>query len=162
LAHPPSRDEDVAAWVADLGLPGLVDIHTHFLPERVLHKVWEYFDSASEHYGMEWPVHYRHDERTRLRVLRDLGVRLFAPLVYPHKPGMADWLNSWALDFGQRTPGAVPTATLYPEPGVVESLVPPWRRGRGASRCTSRSAGSTRATSCWTTRGAFSPRPESR
>ena len=27
-----------------LGLPGLVDVHTHFMPERVLRKVWDYFD----------------------------------------------------------------------------------------------------------------------
>ncbi len=29
-----------------LGLPGIVDVHTHFMPERLLRKVWEYFDAA--------------------------------------------------------------------------------------------------------------------
>ena len=47
-------------------------------------------------------------------------MRTFAPLVYPHKPGMAAWLNDWVLDFAARTPGAVPTATFYPEPGVAD------------------------------------------
>jgi hypothetical protein len=46
----------------------------------------------------------------------------FAPLVYPHKPDMAQWLTSWVLDFAARTPEAVPTATLYPEPGVADYL----------------------------------------
>ncbi len=28
-----------------LGPPGLVDVHTHFMPERVLREVWGYFDA---------------------------------------------------------------------------------------------------------------------
>jgi len=122
LPEPPADDADVPRWTAELGLPGLVDIHVHFLPERMLRKVWAYFDRASEHYGTEWPVTYRFDEPTRVEVLRRLGVRRFAPLVYPHKPGMAAWLTDWVLDFAARTPEAVPTATFYPEPGVTEYL----------------------------------------
>ncbi|MDA3627568.1 amidohydrolase family protein [Saccharopolyspora oryzae] len=114
----PRSDAEVPGWLAGLGVPGLVDIHTHFLPERVLHKVWAYFDQAGEHYGVEWPIFYRHPEEARLQVLRELGVTTFAPLVYAHKPGMAEWLTDWAVDFGHRTPGAVPTATIFPEPEV--------------------------------------------
>lgn len=110
------------AWVAELGLPGLVDIHTHFLPARVMRKVWAYFDRSEEHYGMPWPVRYRHAERTRVQILRDLGVVAFAPLVYPHKPGMAEWLNGWIAEFAAGVPEAVPTATIFPEPGVVRYL----------------------------------------
>lgn len=110
------------AWVAELGLPGLVDIHTHFLPARVMRKVWAYFDRSEEHYGMPWPVRYRHAERTRVQILRDLGVVAFAPLVYPHKPGMAEWLNGWIAEFAAGVPEAVPTATIFPEPGVARYL----------------------------------------
>jgi predicted TIM-barrel fold metal-dependent hydrolase len=112
----------VQAWVAELGLPGLVDIHTHFLPARVMRKVWAYFDRSEEHYGMPWPVRYRHAERTRVQILRDLGVVAFAPLVYPHKPGMAEWLNGWIAEFAAGVPEAVPTATIFPEPGVARYL----------------------------------------
>lgn len=119
---PPHNDADVQAWTAELGLPGLVDIHTHFLPERVLRKVWAFFDEAGEHYGTEWPIHYRHAEETRIQVLRDLGVTTFAPLVYAHKPDMAAWLTDWVLDFADRTPDAVPTATIFPEPSVADYL----------------------------------------
>jgi predicted TIM-barrel fold metal-dependent hydrolase len=122
LPKPPGDDADVPRWLAELGLPGLVDIHVHFLPERVLRKVWAYFDDAREHYGHDWPITYRFDEDTRVDVLRRLGVRRFAPLVYPHKPNMAAWLTEWVLDFAARTPEAVPTATLYPEPGVERYL----------------------------------------
>ena len=122
LPPPPGEDADVPRWLSQLGLPGLVDLHVHFLPEPVLRKVWAYFDDAQRHYGMPWPITYRFDETTRAQVLRELGVRQFAPLVYPHKPGMAAWLNSWVRGFADRTPGAVRTATLYPEPGVADYL----------------------------------------
>ncbi|MEU6645864.1 amidohydrolase family protein [Saccharomonospora sp. NPDC046836] len=128
----PASDEDVAGWVRSLGLPGLVDIHVHFLPERVLHKVWAYFDNAAEHYGLAWPVHYREPEPQRLAVLRSLGVRRFAPLVYPHKQGMGEWLTQWALDFADREPAAVPTATLYPEPSAASYVDSALRDG---ARC---------------------------
>ncbi len=113
------RDADVPAFVAGLGLPGLVDLHVHFMPDAVQRKVWAYFDRAAEHYGTEWPINYRLPAGERLAVLRALGVRTFAPLVYPHKAGMAAWLNEWVLDFAANTEGAVPTATFFPEPGVA-------------------------------------------
>jgi hypothetical protein len=118
----PGSDAEVPAFTEALGLPGLTDLHLHFLPEPVQRKVWAYFDEASENYGTPWPVHYRLPVDERLKVLRDLGVRNFAPLAYPHKPGMAAWLNEWLLDFVADVPEAVPTATFFPEPGVGEYL----------------------------------------
>jgi predicted TIM-barrel fold metal-dependent hydrolase len=108
-------DDDVPAFWRALGLPGLVDVHTHFLPQRLLDRVWAYFDSAGPLVGRPWPIRYRHAEDERLAHLRALGVRAFTALVYPHKPGMAESLNSWAADFAARTPDCVPTATFFPE-----------------------------------------------
>ena len=99
LPAPPEKDADVAGFVAALGLPGIVDVHVHFLPENVLRKVWAYFDGAVEHYGMTWPVHYRLPEPERVATLRALGVTTFAPLVYPHRSGMARWLTEWVTGF---------------------------------------------------------------
>lgn len=118
----PSSDQEVPAFTQALGLPGLADLHLHFLPDSVQRKVWAYFDEAGAHYGTEWPVHYRLPADERLTVLRDLGVRHFAPLVYPHKPDMAAWLNDWVRDFAAEVPEAVPTATFFPEPGVAGYL----------------------------------------
>jgi hypothetical protein len=132
LTGGPDSDEDVPAWVDSLGLDGLVDIHVHFLPEAVMNKVWAYFDQAEVHYGMPWPVHYRTSESERLETLRALGVQQFAPLVYPHKPGMGEWLTTWALEFAERVPEAVPTATLYPEPSAVSYVDAALRAG---ARC---------------------------
>lgn len=106
---------EVIAFWRRLGLPGLVDVHTHFMPERVLDKVWAYFDRAGE-FGVAWPIEYRTDEQDRLDRLRAFGVRTFTSMLYPHKAEMAEWLNAWAADFAARTPDCLRTATFFPEP----------------------------------------------
>ncbi|RBL79605.1 amidohydrolase, partial [Streptomyces cavourensis] len=109
---------DVLRFRERLGLPGIVDVHTHFMPERVLRKVWAYFDSVGPLTGREWPITYRHEEEQRLALIRSFGVLRFTSMLYPHKPGMARWLNGWAVDFAARVPGCLHTATLFPEEGV--------------------------------------------
>jgi len=108
-------DEDVPGWWQALGLPGLVDIHVHFMPDRVMRAVWRYFDDAQLHFGIDWPVTYRVSEDERVAVLDRLGVRAFTSLLYPHKPGMAESLNAWAAEFAARTPACVPTGTFFAE-----------------------------------------------
>jgi hypothetical protein len=113
-------DENEAAevrrvWSA-LGLPGVIDVHTHFMPKSVMDKVWQYFDSAGPLVGREWPINYRTAETERVEMLRQFGVRRFTALVYPHKPDMAAWLNQWSMQFAGETPDCLATATFYPEP----------------------------------------------
>lgn len=112
----PATDADVPTWVSDLGLPGLADIHVHFLPERMLQRVWGYFDAHGWSVGGDWPIHYRLSEAERLARVRALGLRAVPALTYAHKPGMAAWLNEWCEDFAQRVPDAVPSGTFFPEP----------------------------------------------
>jgi uncharacterized protein len=109
---------EVAAFWQGLGLPGLVDVHTHFMPPNVLAKVWAYFDSGRAVTGPPWPIAYRRPEEERVALLRAFGVRRFSALSYPHRPGMADWLNAWAAEFAARTPDALHSATFFPEPGA--------------------------------------------
>lgn len=116
----PASDAEIPDYVRALGIPGLADVHVHFLPDPMLRKVWAYFDGAQEHYGMPWPITYRFDEATRLAVLRGFGVRVIPALTYPHKAGMARWLNAWCRDFAGRVPDGVHCGTLYPEPGVAD------------------------------------------
>ncbi|HEU4363559.1 MAG TPA: amidohydrolase family protein [Mycobacterium sp.] len=103
-----------------LGLPGVIDVHTHFMPKPVLDKVWHYFDSAGPKVGRHWPIAYRTTESQRIETLRSFGVRRFTSLVYPHKPDMAAWLNQWAADFARTTPDCLATATFFPEPGAAD------------------------------------------
>jgi predicted TIM-barrel fold metal-dependent hydrolase len=108
----------VTAFWRGLGLPGLIDVHTHFMPQQVLDKVWTYFDLSEPATGRAWPITYRTAEAERLARLRAFGVRAFTAMLYPHKPAMAAWLNGWAADFAARTPDCLHTATFFPEPSA--------------------------------------------
>jgi predicted TIM-barrel fold metal-dependent hydrolase len=120
--QPPADDADVPRYWRELGLPGLVDVHVHFLPERVQEKVWGYFAEAETHYGRPWPITYALSYEERFAVLDRLGVRAFPTLPYPHRPGMAAWLNEWSAGFAQRDPRVLQSATFYPEPGVADHV----------------------------------------
>lgn len=109
---------EVTEFWQGLGLPGLIDLHVHFMPPNVLAKVWAYFDGGNEA-GRPWPVAYRLPQDERLSLLRSFGVRRFGALSYPHKPDMAEWLNSWAAQFARQTPDALHSATFFPEEGAA-------------------------------------------
>jgi predicted TIM-barrel fold metal-dependent hydrolase len=117
---PPQAAEvpGVVAFWRDLDLPGLIDVHTHFMPDNVLAKVWAYFEGGRS--GFPWPIAYRLPEDDRLALLRAFGVRRFSALAYPHKPDMAAWLNSWSAAFAAAHPDVLHSATFFPEPGAGE------------------------------------------
>lgn len=113
----PVSDDALAVrqWWTRLGLPGLIDIHTHFLPPSVMAKVRAQFDSAGPLIGRPWPLHYRDTDDALVETLRSLGLTHFTALSYAHKPDMADWLNGWAADFAARVPEALVSGTFFPE-----------------------------------------------
>lgn len=113
---PPPEDARVPEFWRALGLPGLADVHVHFLPPRLLRRIWEYFDAAGPLVGTEWPIRYRWSDADRVAHLHRLGVRTFSALAYAHRPAMAADLNRWTLDFARTTPGCLPSATFFPEP----------------------------------------------
>ena len=113
----PADDADVPRFLAELGLPGLVDVHVHFMPASVQAAVWAAFDRLDD---PPWPVTYRHDERRRLDTLAALGVVAHTALAYAHRPGMAAWLNEHTLALAAREERVVPTFTFHPEEGVEE------------------------------------------
>jgi len=115
----PVIDDDVPAFWSGLGLPGLADVHTHFLPERMQRRVWAHFDEAGPLIGRPWPITYRLPAGERVEVLRRLGVKTFTALAYAHRPGMAADLNDWTLDFAASVPECLPSATFFPEPGAA-------------------------------------------
>ncbi len=106
----------------ELGLPGLADVHTHFLPERMQRRVWAHFDQAGPLIGRPWPISYRGTEQERIDQLAELGVRMFSALAYAHRPGMAADLNAWTLAFAARAPGCLPSATFFPEPAATADV----------------------------------------
>jgi hypothetical protein len=113
-------DEDVPAWWERLGLPGLYDVHVHFLPPRIMAKVREQFDTAGPLIGRRWPLAYRGADDDLVAHLRALGVRRFSALPYAHKPGLAGFLNDWARDFARAVPECLHSATFFPEPTAAD------------------------------------------
>ena len=111
------RDEDLSAFAADLGLPGIFDVHTHFMPDRMQAAVWAHFDGLVD---PSWPIHYRFEEDERLAMLPKLGIIRHTALAYAHRPGVAAWLNNHTLALAARHPQVVPTFTFYPEPEAPE------------------------------------------
>ena len=103
-----------------LEIPGVIDVHSHFMPHSVLKKVWQVFDQAVDVFGTDWPITYRTDEEERVQTLRELGVVRFTSLLYAHKAGMSEWLNRWAAQFALSTPDCIHSATFFPESGVID------------------------------------------
>jgi uncharacterized protein len=117
------------------GLDRLVDVHTHFMPDRLLAAVWAYFDAAGPLVGRPWPIRYREEEQRRLEVLRAFGVRAFTSMLYPHKPGMARSLNDWAAGFAARNPDCLHTATFFAEPDAAADVRHAISQGARVFKC---------------------------
>lgn len=120
VALPEDEAAQIRHRLAERGIPGIVDVHTHFMPPQVMRKVWAYFDEAGPLTGRAWPIAYRGAQEERLTTLRALGVRRFTSLCYPHKPGMAQWLNAWTAEFADDHPDCIRSGTFFPEPGAGE------------------------------------------
>jgi uncharacterized protein len=111
----PDADRVGAFWQL-LGLPGLIDLHVHFLPPPIERAVWREFDSGGAKIGRSWPIFYRQPPEERVALLRAFGVRHFTTLPYAHKPGVASYLNDWSRDLAAEVPEVLRSATFYPEP----------------------------------------------
>lgn len=108
-------DDDIPAFLADLGTPGIVDAHVHFLPDRLQDAVWRWFDRLTP----PWPVTYRAPAAERLKTLARIGVRHHTALAYAHRPGMLRFLNDHTLGLAAASPAVIPTFTIFPETGAA-------------------------------------------
>ncbi|THV08734.1 amidohydrolase, partial [Nocardioides caeni] len=78
MREPASLETDarqVRAFWEELGLPGLMDLHVHFLPPGIQRAVWAVFDEAGPKIGRPWPIRYRRSPEERVALLREFGVR---------------------------------------------------------------------------------------
>lgn len=108
-------DDDIPGFLAALGVPGIVDAHVHFLPDRLQDAVWRWFDRLTP----AWPVTYRSPAQDRLSILAAAGILHHTALAYAHQPGMLRFLNDHTLGLAADVPAVIPTFTIYPEPGVA-------------------------------------------
>jgi uncharacterized protein len=130
-----AEEERVAEFRARAGIDSIIDVHTHFMPERLLAAVQAYFDAAGPLIGRPWPITYREDEQTRVSTLRAFGVAAFTALLYPHKPGMARSLNEWGADFAARTPDCLHSATFFAEPSAAADVGRAIEQGARVFKC---------------------------
>ena len=89
---------------AALGLPGLLDLHTHVLPPQVMAKVRAQFDAAGPLIGREWPLFYRDDDEALAQVLRSFGVLRWTALPYAHRTGRSASRSAWAANSFRMSP----------------------------------------------------------
>jgi uncharacterized protein len=109
-------DEEIPGFLQQLGIPGIIDAHVHFMPERVQDAVWRWFDRLTP----AWPVTYRAPVAERLATLARMGVRHHTALAYAHRPGMLTFLNDYTLQLAASSAAVIPTFTIYPEPGATQ------------------------------------------
>jgi len=107
-------DEEIPAFLETLDIPGIVDAHVHFLPDRLQEAVWRWFDGLSP----AWPVTYRAPAPERLATLARLGVRHHTALAYAHRPGMLRYLNDYTMGLAASEESVIPSFSIFPEPGV--------------------------------------------
>ncbi len=125
----PATDAELPRYLQALGLPGLFDVHVHFMHPKVLAKVWAYFDSAGPKLGRPWPIAYRTSDDERVATLRAMGVRHYSALSYAHKPGVAPFMNAWSTEFAALHPESLHSATFYPEPDADAYVAAALERG---------------------------------
>ena len=122
----PGTDAEVPAWIEALGIPGIIDLHVHFMPDRVQQKVWGFFDrlgdNLSDNGAPAWPIAYRGSDEQRLQDLRAMGVTRFTTLNYAHRPNMAQWLNDYSTELARANPEVIHSATFYPEPDAEATV----------------------------------------
>lgn len=122
----PTNDGALAAFLADIGAPGIVDTHVHVMPDSLQQAVWRYFDALTD---PPWPIAVRGTLEHRLNHLHSAGVIAHTALAYAHKPGMLGWLNGFTLDVADRHPQVIPTFTIFPDVDVDDQVQTALARG---------------------------------
>lgn len=97
-----------------------VDLHVHLFPPRMFEAVWEYFETRG------WAVH-REQVAAVDRTLERHGVEVATGLSYPHRAGVAEDLNRFMAEVGERYPRFRPFGSVHvedPDLGVqVDRLI---------------------------------------
>lgn len=122
----PRTDDEVAAFVIGLGVPGIIDVHTHLMPPRLQQAVWRYFDQLDD---PAWPITYRHGPDELVAQLAGLGVVGHTALAYAHKEGMAATLNDYTLGLAERHAQIIATFTFHAEETAAQDVADALARG---------------------------------
>ena len=116
----------VRAFWQGLGLPGLFDVHVHFLPENVQRRSTRSSTTPARRSAASGRSATAAATRSGSSSCARFGVRRFSALPYAHRPGIAAYLNDWARWLRRAVPECLWSATFYPEPeapAYVDKLV---------------------------------------
>jgi len=94
----------------------VIDLHVHLFPPGVFRAIWRFFESESN--GL-WEIRYKLSGDQHVACLREAGVTRFAGLLYAHKSGLADSLNSFMHASSARYPELLPFGTIFVGDGDV-------------------------------------------
>jgi uncharacterized protein len=97
-------------------MAGIVDAHTHLLPERLAAAIRAFF---VEHISGD-AFHYPFDWQAARAVLAETGVERCWNLPYVRKPGAASTLNRWMAETFASDPFVEPGATVHPGDDVAQ------------------------------------------
>ena len=157
--RPADEAAAVTAFWQELGLPGLVDVHTHFMPHNVLAKVWAFFEdghAARAALADRLPAARRGAAGAAAGVRRAQVQRAAVPAQARH--GRLAQLVGGA-NSPPGTPDALHSATFFAEAGAADYVADGDRRGRTVVQgARAGRAGTTRGTSCLIRSGGCSPR----
>ncbi|MBI4209833.1 MAG: amidohydrolase [Deltaproteobacteria bacterium] len=96
----------------------IIDFHTHLFPDRLYDAVWKWFENFA------WPIEYKKYVGELIPILKKEGVTRCVSLHYPHKPGMARFLNEWAYQLGERYPDfVIPFGSVHPDDEDKEDIL---------------------------------------
>lgn len=91
-------------------MKSLIDFHTHFFPDGFFTAICRWFKEV------DWPVLYQQSIEERISYLKEQGVSQVVSLHYPHKSGMAQTLNQFVFDLGQKHADfIIPFGSLHPD-----------------------------------------------
>ena len=86
----------------------LVDAHVHLFPNKLFQAIWDWFEKNA------WPIVQRLHSESILTQLKASGITAAFGLSYAHRPGLAEYLNSFMANLAQRHPILIPFGTIMP------------------------------------------------
>ncbi|MEI8254316.1 MAG: amidohydrolase family protein [Deltaproteobacteria bacterium] len=89
-------------------LAGVIDTHTHLLPDALYRALWRWFDVNA------WRIAFRGNAEQALAELARAGVTRNVALVYAHKAGVAGSLNAYLAELCSAHPGVIGVGTVMP------------------------------------------------
>jgi predicted TIM-barrel fold metal-dependent hydrolase len=96
----------------------IIDFHTHFFPNKLMDALWRWFETHA------WPIQYKHYADELVQVLKSNGIARCVSLHYPHKPEMAESLNEWAYQLGEKYKDfIIPFGSVHPDDENKEKIL---------------------------------------